>query len=220
MLTLNNRKDGYRFLLPDEFIPEEINEKYAKILESRHSFFRRPIDFLNETIQGIQVLGVQDAVFVQNQPGYGNFSMTQDREEQNRFSHTASEYVYRSEKNPLNLVDKTLNVTFRQTLGYLNYFILFESFFWQYSRDEEYDKLPKQFFIDILNNKGAIYSRIVLDSPMIQAIDMIDLNFTSVTSQSEDFKVIFKYSNFDFEFLDDIDENQPVQEFEVYNRKK
>ena len=31
MLALNNRKDGYRFLLPDEFIPEEINEKYADL---------------------------------------------------------------------------------------------------------------------------------------------------------------------------------------------
>ena len=202
MLALNNRKDGYRFLLPDEFIPKEINEKYAEVLKKRHSFYRKPIDFLNETIQGIQVLGVQDAVYIQDQPGYGTFSRTPDRIDQNKFSHTASEYVYRAEKNPLNLVDKTLNVTFRQTLGYLNYFMLFESFFWQYSRDENYKDMPKQFFVDILNNKGAIYSRIVLDSPMIQSIDMLDLNFTAATSQSEEFKVVFKYSNFDFEFLD------------------
>ena len=78
MLALNNRKDGYRFLLPDEFIPEEINEKYAEVLKKRHSFYRKPIDFLNETIQGIQVLGVQDAVYIQDQPGYGTFSRTPD----------------------------------------------------------------------------------------------------------------------------------------------
>ena len=202
MLSLNNRKDGYRFLLPDEFIPEEINEKYAKVLKERRSFFTKPIDFLNETIQGIQVFGIQDAVYLQDQPGYGNFARTGDRIKQNKFAHSSSEYVYRSEKNPLVLVDKTLNVTFRQTLGYLNYFLIFESFFWQYARDEKYDLLPKEFFIDILNNKGAIYSRIVLESPIIQGMDMLDLNFTSPTSQSEEFKVVFKYSNFDFQFLD------------------
>ena len=33
-----------------------------------------------------------------------------------------------------------------------------------------------------------------------------DLNFTAATSQSEEFKVVFKYSNFDFEFLDTAEE--------------
>ena len=38
----------YRLILPDELIPEEINEKYTKILTDKRSFIYKPIDLLNE----------------------------------------------------------------------------------------------------------------------------------------------------------------------------
>ena len=52
--------------------------------------------------------------------------VNRDLDEQAQFAHSASEYVYRSQLSPIALVDKTLNITFRHTLGFLNYFLLFE----------------------------------------------------------------------------------------------
>lgn len=209
MFALKGRKDGFRFLLPSDFICDEINDKYAKILQEQKSFFLKPIDFLNETIKGIQILGFSEGTMEQQQPGHGNPIRQQinpltDRTEQNRFAHTASGATYRSEKNPLALIDKTLNVTFRHTLGFLNYFMLFENFWYLYSRDTKADR--QVFTIDIIDAHGRAYSRIVLYDPIIHGIDMLNLDYSQPVAQSETFNVIFKYSNIDYQFLDVNDE--------------
>lgn len=202
MFTLKGKQDSFKLTIPDTFIIDEINEKYSKIIQNQKSYLYKPIDFLNETIQSVQVLGIVDATVEQQQSGtgksiYGN----KKRDPQNEFLHTATDYNYRSEKNPIALVDKTLNVYFRHTLGYVNYFLIFENFFWQYSRDTKYSKMPEQFTIDIFNNIGEVYSRIVIDNPIISEIDMLDFNYNMPVAQSQTFKVTFKYSNLDYQFI-------------------
>lgn len=202
MFTLRGRQDKFRFILPDEFIPEEINEKYTKILQAKHSFFTKPIDFINESIQKIQVLGFNGGTVSQEQTRRGEGPIrTPGRYNENRFMHTATDYNYRSAANPEALIDKTFNVTFRHTLGYLNYFIIFESFMYQYARDTEYKQLNYNFNVELLSNKGSIYSKIVLMDPLIDGIDMLDLDYTQPIANSQTFTVIFKYSNFDYQFI-------------------
>lgn len=202
MFTLKGKQDAFKLIIPNDFICEEINEKYTKIIKTQKSFIYKPIDFLNETIQSVQILGFNEGTFQQQQTGRGNPIIDMDRKEENRFPHTMSEYSYRSEKNPIALIDKTLNVYFRHTLGFVNYFLVFENFFYQYSRDRKYDELATSFNINILNNIGEIYSRIVIMDPVINGIDMLDLNYNAPVAQSQTFKVEFKYSNLDFQFID------------------
>lgn len=210
MFTLRGRQDNFRLIFPKEFLVDEITEKYAEVLKKKHSFIYNPIDFLNETIQSVQVLGFTDATVEQLQTGRGTAARTTDRIPQNRFLHTSSQVNYRSETNPINLIDKTLNVTFRHTLGYVNYFMMFENFFHLYARDTSYDELIPNLFVDILDNMGNIYSRIEIIHPVISGIDMLDFNFTQPTAQSQTFKVEFKYSNLDFQFIEDDKQNTIV----------
>lgn len=202
MFTLKGRQDGFKLILPDEFIVDEIKEKYANIIKANKSFITRPIDFLNETIQGIQVLGFVDSTMQQQQPGSGKPMFRMNRIEENRFAHTASEVSYRSEKNPINLIDKTLNINFRHTLGYVNYFMIFENFFYLYSRDMASKNLVDHFSIELYNQNGEAYSRIMIYDPIINGIDMLDLNYTQPMAQSQTFKVEFKYNNLDYQFLE------------------
>ena len=201
MFSLKGRQDGFRLLLPQEFICDEINDKYAKILQNQKSFFTKPIDFLNETIQRVQVLGFSDGTVNQPQPGIGHPLIDPNRVKQNKFLHTATDFTYRSEVNPLQLIDKTLNITFRHTLGFLNYFLLFENFWYLYSRDKQYKDISFTFNIDIINQNGQVYSKIVLYDPIIHGIDMLDLDYTKPVADSQTFTVIFKYSNIDYQFI-------------------
>ena len=201
MFSLKGRQDGFRLLLPQEFICDEINDKYAKILQNQKSFFTKPIDFLNETIQSVQVLGFSDGTVNQPQPGIGHPLIDPNRVKQNKFLHTATDFTYRSEVNPLQLIDKTLNITFRHTLGFLNYFLLFENFWYLYSRDKQYEDISFTFNIDIINQNGQVYSKIVLYDPIIHGIDMLDLNYTKPVAESQTFTAIFKYSNIDYQFI-------------------
>ena len=43
--------------------------------------------------------------------------------------------------------------------------------------------------------------RIKLMHPLINAMDMLSFDYTQPVAQSQTFKVEFKYSDFDFEFL-------------------
>ena len=201
-MTLKGRQDGFKLIIPENFICDEIKDKYAKIIQDQKSFAYRPIDYLNETIQSIQILGFLEGTVPQQQTGRGQQPLIdQSRKLQNRFMHTSTDYTYRSEKNPIALIDKTLNVNFRHTLGFVNYFLVFENFFYQYSRDRSYKELCDSFTIDIFNNIGEVYSRIVVMDPIINSIEMLDLNYTQPVAQSQTFKVEFKYSNLDYQFL-------------------
>lgn len=203
MFGLKGRQDGFRLLLPKDFLCEEIQEKYTKILRQKHSYFYTPIDFINETIQKVQVLGFNNATIPQQQSTRGDKPMIRpERVQQNEFMTPSTEYMYRAVDSPIALVDRTLNIEFRHTLGYLNYFILFENFWYQYTRDRYYKELPKQFNVDILDEVGSIYSRIVLYDPLINGMDMLDFDYTQPIAQSQTFKMEFKYSNFDFQFIE------------------
>ena len=201
-MTLKGRQDGFKLIIPENFICDEIKDKYAKIIQDQKSFAYRPIDYLNETIQSIQILGFLEGTVPQQQTARGQQPLIdQSRKLQNRFMHTSTDYNYRSEKSPIALIDKTLNVNFRHTLGFVNYFLVFENFFYQYSRDRTYKELCDSFTIDIFNNIGEVYSRIVVMDPVINSIEMLDLNYTQPVAQSQTFKVEFKYSNLDYQFL-------------------
>jgi len=193
MLALKGRQDGYKLLLPKEFIPEHINEKYSKILREQRGFINKPIDFLNETIQKIEVLGFNNATTGQTFPGKDVNSKV--------FAYPGNEAYYRSAANPQALIDKTLNIHFKHTLGYLNYFMVFESFMYHYSREQKYKNMPQEIFIDLLNEKGSIYARIKIEKPLIDGIDMLSLDYTKPIAESQTFQVTFKYSSFDYQFI-------------------
>lgn len=201
MLSLKGRQDGFRLLLPKEFLYKDIEEKYAEILKSKHGFFDRPIDFINESIQKVEVLGFQNASFGQQQTKTGTPTIDGNRIQQNEFFYPSTEEMYRAPTPPIALTDRTFNITFRHTLGYLNYFMIFENFWYMYSRDMKYSDLVHHINVDIFNEIGEVYCKIDLMDPIIESMDMLSFDFTQPIAQSQTFNVQFKYSNFEFIFL-------------------
>ena len=202
-MQLKGRQDRYRLLLPESLVPKEINDKYARVLQRQHSFIYKPIDLLNESIQKIQVLGFNNGVIEQGQSRRGEPLRNPSRVSENELMHSAAPMPYRSPAGPVSLIDNTLNIDFRHQAGFLNYFLLFESFFYQYSRDTKTDAMPDVFPIEIFNEDGEVYCRIMLYDPVMEGMDMLDLDFTQTVAQSQTFRVVFKYGNIDFEFIDD-----------------
>ena len=217
MFGLKGRQDGFRLLLPKDFICPEIEEKYTKLLTERRGFYVKPIDFLNETIQKVQVLGFTNAVIQQKQSNTGTqfIRLSEDRKAQNDFMYPSTDYNYRSPSSPLDLIDRTLNIEFRHTLGYINYFLLYENFWYQFTRDRMYGELPSNFNIDLINENGSIFATIVLESPMVNGMDMLDFDYTQPIAQSQTFKVEFKYSNIQFKFIENNDHFTPEEDVQM-----
>lgn len=206
MLSLKSQQDAFRLLLPKEFIAPEIEEKYTNIINRGKSFIRTPIDLINESIQSVDVLGFSNAVITQDQPNRAQGPLIkQERVEQNNLLSPNAPVAYRAPNSPFAMMDMTFNVTFRHTLGYLNYFILFENFWFNYSRDRTYDEMCQAFYIELLNQNNVVYSRIKIGMPIMSGMDMLSFDYKSPVASAGTFKTEFKYSNFDFEMIDTTD---------------
>ena len=58
-MVLNSRNNSYDFRFPRNFIPEEVAEKYKKYLNKiPGGLLSEPVDFVNYSIQGINIPGV------------------------------------------------------------------------------------------------------------------------------------------------------------------
>lgn len=207
MLSLKSRRDQYKLILPKEFIPKPIEEKYTKMLIEKRSFITSPIDLLNETIQGIDILGFNDASVSQQQQtettsGIGS-KLTVKKT-------MLTDTYYRSPNSDYSLVDKTINIRFRHILGYINYFILFESFIYMYDRKYKSFDLPKYIEVDLLDNTNSIYSKIILEKPIIDGLDMLSFDSTAPIAESSSFTLIIKYSGFDYQFVSDEQNNTNI----------
>ena len=53
MLSLSPRFDLFRFEIPKDYIPEEVRTKYDDIMSRRAGVITSCIDYLNESIQGV-----------------------------------------------------------------------------------------------------------------------------------------------------------------------
>lgn len=201
MHTLQSKKDGFRLMLPDDFLVDEIKEKYSTILLKNKHFVYRPIDFLNETIQKVEVFGFNNAAFEQNQQTSGFPLRNPNRRPENMFPHGGASFQYRNSLSPVALTDRTLNIEFRHTLGYINYMMMVENFIYLYTRDTRSDKLFDHIDVDIINQIGEIYAKIRLQDPVINGMDMLSFDYSQPVAQSGTFKVEFKYANFDYQFI-------------------
>lgn len=207
MLSLPAKQDGFRLLLPKNFLLPEIEKKYSLILQKKRSIFINPIDFLNETIQSIDVLGFNNAVIQQQQGVHGTTlgeinKERESRNKENEFLFPSINFSWRNPSSFLSLTDLTLNIVFRHVQGYLNYIMMYENFLLQYHRDISYQDLPDAFYVDLFDETGTIYCRLKLSYPLVNSMDMLSFSFTNPVAQNTTFKVEFKYSNFDVEFMD------------------
>ena len=118
MLSLSPRYDLFRFAFPKDFIPPKLEEKYRKVLSKNAGVLTSPIDYLNESIQGVSIPGISDLTIEQEQHSHNSMSGGKLNVEGSR------QNVYKSTSNPLDNINKEFTVTFRFNQGFYNYFLL------------------------------------------------------------------------------------------------
>lgn len=190
-LSLNPRFDTFRFAFPKELIPDEIYQKWYDVLNKYDkNVIREPIDLINESIQSVEVGGVGESTIEQQQT-YKNPHI--NRIEPN------SKSTYRASKNAVDLLPNELTVTFRHTQGFYNYFLLFESWFYHYAKENKRDGFTPFLYLELLDEMGEIVSHVSFAFPVFDSIDALSLSFNKTDRSFETFTCKFKFSNIDFE---------------------
>lgn len=197
MLSLSPRYDLFRFSFPKDFLPAQIEEKYYNILNKNAGVITSPIEYLNESIQGINFPGISDILIQQQQHstneikrGLGKINVEPKREQ-----------IYQTSANPLDKINQEFKVTFRYNQGLYNYFMLYETVFHQICKPIDRGHIPV-LYIELLSETGVITSRILFKDVLIDGIDGLDFSYNKVERDSGTFDVTFKFNNIDFEFID------------------
>lgn len=206
MLSLSPRLDLFVFKFPKDFLPEEIEKKYTLMLNKEKSPIRTPIEYLNESIQGISFQGLSDLLVEQQQ-------ISQHPENLNAQSgikmkrvniEPARNNVTYSPKSILSQIGGEFTVTLRKNQGLYNYFMIYETIFYKVLK--EYDNVTKKddlFEIDILDSTGKVIGRVKLFQPRIDGIDGLEFSYNKLERQVETFDLKFRFNNIDFEIIDD-----------------
>ena len=195
-LSLSPRYDLVRFHLPKTFLPPEIEQKYTAILNKDAYTTTTAIDYLNESIQGVTMPGINDLTVTQIQHGSNGITRTS-----NRINVEAShEITYLTVENPLEKIEKEFKVTFRSNNGLLNYFMLYETAFWYACREYTWDCEPVMY-IELLNEDGTVLSRVKYIDVHFSGIEGLEFNYSKIDREANTFDITFKFNNIDFEYM-------------------
>lgn len=200
MLSLSPRFDQYRFLLPKEFLPEEVQDKWTTILNKEPGVLISPIDYLNESIKGIAIPGIDDINITQQQISSNPVIRTgPDRNKLGRLNvEPKHDNTYIGSTNPLDKINKEITVTFRLNQGLYNYWMIYETIFYRICKHTMYED-GEDFYVDLLNEDGIVTARITFFQCHINGIDGLDFSMDKVDRQSDTFQVRFLFNNIDFE---------------------
>lgn len=197
-LSLSPRYDLIRFYLPKTFIPPAVEEKYTRWLNTDAYTIKSAIDYLNESIQGVNIPGITGLTITQQQHGLNNIVLDGKRKRIN--VEPMHEINHISSGNPLEKMDKEFKVTFRVNQGLYNYFMLYETAFYYACREYRWEGEPVMY-IEILNEDGTIMSKVKFIDVYIEGIDGIEFNYSKIERETNTFDVTFKFNNIDFEYF-------------------
>lgn len=197
MLSLSPRYDLFKFEFPKTFLPEEVSKKYQEVLNRNAGVIATPIDYLNESIQGVNIPGISELITEQSQHshnsinGLGRINVEPSRQN-----------TYKANGNPLDKIDKEITITFRFNQGFYNYFMLYETIFWKYCKPTN---LPNEdvLYVELMNETGKIIARIKFLDCVINGLDGLEFGYSKIERDGGTFNLTFKYNNIDFVFIDE-----------------
>jgi len=199
MLSLAPRFDLFRILLPKDYFPKEVLDKYDAILSKNQGVLTSSIDYLNESITGITFPGIDDLIQEQEQVGrnimkeipglHGKINI-----EPHHIHHSMNS------GNPLAKIETEFKISFRRNQGLLNYWMLYETIFHRYVKPELFDMDHDQFTLYILDESGTPTVKVLLMQPVISGIDGLDFSYDRIERQKETFDVTFKFNDIDVDF--------------------
>ena len=200
-LSLSPRFDQFRFMIPKEYIPQEVRDKYDAILAKNPGVFMNSMDYLNESIKGITLPAIENLVV--EQPQVSHNRMNEDGRLHGKINIEPAHVVTTlSSENILSKINNTFTVTFRQNQGLYNYFMIYEAIFYRYMKPELYGANANELFDVIFLDENSIpVSRMMMLQPEFNGISGLEFGYDKVERQADTFDVTFTFSNIDFDFI-------------------
>jgi len=175
-MILNNRNNLFSFMLPKDFIPDEIGKKYENYLNRiPGNLIKNPIDFINYGIQAINLPAVS----------YDPVQQVRKHGAQSR---------YRTSLPEQELMSKEFTVTMQLLDGNINYWMMLDilTYWYNFSKAEPY--LPEGSAVRILDSEGHIVTTSHFKRVLFTEIGPLDMTFSSNSQDFTTFDCNFVYN--------------------------
>tara|TARA_B110000238_G_scaffold189399_1_gene221463 strand:- start:1564 stop:2115 length:552 start_codon:yes stop_codon:yes gene_type:complete len=174
-MILNSRNNSFDFRFPRKFIPEEVAAKYKKYLNNvPGSLLSEPVDYVNYSIQGI------------NMPGVSFEPLTQE-------DNDGSVRYHRGAIPIQNTINREFTVTMQLLDGYINYWIMMDTLLWYYARSTKQSHI-EPLALKILDAEGASVTYMEFTDCIMNSINELNLNFAENVASFQTFEVTFFYN--------------------------
>lgn len=173
------RKDLFYVEFTNKFIPEDIEDFYKPYVKNMPTQIESPRVLVESSMQGITV------------PSYQYDAVSQGHVD--TLNHNELTTNWRSSMNAQENSQKNLTLTFKLLNGYVNYWILLDTFFYHY------DFKNKEAFIGdislrMLDNQGSVmFTRIYRDC-IFTGISDFELSYSENIQTFETFTIDLVYS--------------------------
>jgi hypothetical protein len=176
-MILNSRNNLYNFKFPRNFIPQEVADKYRKYLNRMPgNILTEPIDFINYSIQGINLPGVSfDPVTQNNNDGTVRY--------------------HRGAQPLQNLIEREFTVTVQLLDGFINYWIMNDTLLYYYSKEERQPFL-EDLKLQIMDSEGIHVISAQFHQPILKSISELDLNMSQNVAEFNTFNLTFNYNKY------------------------
>lgn len=177
---------NFRFELPKNFIPESVEKQFMKILEKINTPFVNVNQFVSATIKNVTLPSLSQELVTQPQK-YLKVSLPMTRTN------------FRSAQNPNSLFDnKEVSITFIAAEGWLNYFVLMNTFYYYYNFANENHYAP-DFRVIIIDRNGIETMNLIFKKVIFQSLEGLSFSYSAQNENYSEFSATFNYSIMDID---------------------
>ena len=177
-MILNSRNNLYDFRFPRKFVPDEVSDKYRAYLNRiPGSLLADPIDYVNYSIQGINIPGI-------------SFDPTTQAD------NDGTTRYHRGAVPIQNTITREFTVTMQLLDGFINYWIMMDTLLYYYARSTK-EPYTQPLTLRILDAEGASVAYMEFQKPIMNSINELSLNMAQNVAEFNTFEVTFFYNKLD-----------------------
>ena len=177
-MILNSRNNLYDFRFPRKFIPDEVSDKYRPYLNRvPGSLLADPIDYVNYSIQGINIPGI-------------SFDPTTQAD------NDGTTRYHRGAIPIQNTITREFTVTMQLLDGFINYWIMMDTLLYYYARSTK-EPYTQPLTLRVLDAEGASVAYMEFQKPIMNSINELSLNMAQNVAEFNTFEVTFFYNKLD-----------------------